>query len=185
MLLSSSELGPEFYVCQPVACAAETFSSLAAGRLENRESIGKRRWWGGCGPGSGSGVAGRLQGAELPVPQPSLARVGLASVRGEWLRIDSVRCSGAFSYPQCSWPSNQASNLRFWIKSFLLAMTLGCSELRWGRNRAAGGCSGWVLGSWLAPEGAALPPEQSRAHRRLSLAVTSPRRGRGRVPAQR
>lgn len=84
---------------------------------------------GRAGPGAGSCVAGRLRGAELPIPQPSPGRAGLALARGERLQIDGVQCSGAFSYPRRSWPSNQASILRFWIKSFLLAMTLGCSQL--------------------------------------------------------
>lgn len=102
-------------------------------------------------------MAGGLPGAELPFLTPSLQHAGLAPPppQGKLLFISGFWWNEAFSYLQCSWPS--AFNLHFWVKNFLLAVTLGCYELRWGRNGAAGGFSGWVLVSRLPPAGAALP----------------------------
>lgn len=144
-----------------MACTGETFFFLARGRLENSESIGKKLRWGELGEGLTLTWRGKLPGAELPFLNPSLELVGLASMQGELLLIYGFRWNGAFSYLQCSWPP--AFNLHFWIKNFLFAMILGCYELQWGRNRAAGCFSSWVLVSLLSVEGATLPYEWSRA----------------------
>lgn len=137
---------------------------------------------GRAGRGTGTYMAGKLPGAELPFLNPSLEHVGLASMQGELLLIHGFRWNGAFSYLQCSWPP--AFNLHFWIKNFLFAMILGCYELQWGGNRAAGCFSSWVLVSLLPQKGQLFLTSGAEPGRRLSPTATSPRQGRGPLPAQ-
>lgn len=103
--------------------------------------------------------------------------MGLAPRRGNgcWF----VALGGTeLSRIQCSWPC--AFNLHFGVKNFLLAITLGCE----GEEREQPDASPLGFGSLSPKKGQLFLESGPDPGRHLPSAVTSPRQGRGSLPAQ-